>query len=643
MTERQNILKDYLNHKITDKDFLLKQLFSEANYENIEEPVIFIAAGTNGIISGALKTEYAVREYLKTNNKKAKIVITGTNGLCAFAPMLDIKLPGKSRVCFKNVKAKNVDVILDEIFHNIISEEFVFAQYASPQVELWDGIPLISDHPFFKNQHRILLDNCGIIDPENIISYISRNGYRAFTNVVRNNMPVEVIEKILNSELRGRGGAGFLTGKKWQIAHSAPGNQKFLICNADESDPGAYMDRILIEGDPHKIIEGTAIASYAIGVGKAFIYIRSDYELAIRRLQKAIDDAYDLGLLGHDIFDSGFNLDIVIRKGAGAFVCGEETALISSIEGRRGMPSSKPPFPAEKGLYGKPTVVNNVKTIANVPAIINNGSEWFKKTGTPSSKGTKLFSVSGKIDFPGLIEVPMGTTFQTIINEIVNKPGKDKSYKAIQVGGPSGYILPVDEFNTVIDFEVLKDKGLKIGSGGLLVLDESTCMVDLSKFFMDYFRHESCGKCIPCREGTKQLYAILENITRRPESESGNQTLERFKGVMQIETLSEVIKDTSLCGLGQNAPNIVLSTLKFFRPEYEEHIFDRKCNAGVCRDLGLYFIDVDLCTGCSVCAKKCPTDAIVGTPRHPYFIVEDKCIGCGICKEVCKFGSVFLK
>jgi NADP-reducing hydrogenase subunit HndC len=643
MKEKNQIIKRYLNNVITPDNKDLELLFDEAGYKNSTESVIFVATGTNGIIAGALETIEAINEYLKSNNKKAEVLLTGSNGLCAYAPMIDIKIPGRARVCFKNITSKNVDVVLNEIFHNIITKEYVIGQYESSQTELWDGIPLISDHPFFKQQKRILLDNCGIIDPQNIVAYISNFGYKAFTSVLRNKLPIEVIELIIESKLRGRGGGGYITGNKWKIAHETSSNQKYLICNADESDPGAYMDRILIEGDPHKIIEGTAIAAYAIGASKAFIYIRSDYKLAIERLQKAIDDAYDLNLLGFDIFESGFNLDIVIRKGAGAYVCGEETALISSIEGRRGMPSLKPPYPAEKGLFGKPTVVNNVETIANVPAIINNGTDWFNTIGTKRSKGTKLFSISGKIDFPGLIEVPMGISIESIIKEIVNRPGKDLHYKALQIGGPSGYCIPESEFKLPIDFEILKEKGLGIGSGGMLVLEESSCIVDISKYFMDYFQKESCGKCIPCREGTQQLYEILENITKRPNKETGNETLERFKGVMQIESLAEVIKDTSLCGLGQNAPNIVLSTLKYFREEYEEHIFDRKCRAKVCRDLGLYYINVDLCTGCAACAKKCPTNAIVGTVRHPYFIVEEKCIGCGACKEVCKFGAVFLK
>lgn len=643
MSEKFQILNDFFCGRISSDHKELIQVFEEATYSNLNKPVIYIASGTNGIISGALKTKRAIQEYLKENDKDAEIVLTGSSGLCAFAPMIDIQLPGRSRVCFKNISFQNVHIILDEIFHNIISEDYVIGQYSTKKTELWDGVPLIDDIPFFKNQQRILLDNCGIIDPENIFAFASNEGYKAFTKVVRNYLPNEVVDLVLKSELRGRGGGGFPTGQKWQIAYNTSSTQKYLICNADESDPGAYMDRILIESDPHKIIEGTAIAAYAIGASKAFIYIRNDYDLAIKRLQKAIDDAYNVGLLGFDILESGFNLDIVIRKGAGAFVCGEETALISSIEGRRGMPSLKPPYPVEKGLFGKPTVVNNVETIANIPTIIKNGPDWFRKIGTESSKGTKLFSISGKIDFPGLIEIPMGTSFSSIISEIVNKPTNKKTYKALQIGGPSGYCIPENEFNNIIDYEELKSKGLGIGSGGMLILDDSACMVDISKYFMDYFRNESCGKCIPCREGTKQLFEILNNITHRPEKETGNQTLERFKGVMQIETLAEVIKDTSLCGLGQNSSNVVLSTLKYFRKEYEAHIFDRKCEAGVCKELGLFYIDVDLCTGCSVCAKKCPTNAIVGTPRHPYFIVEEKCIGCGECKEVCKFGAVFLK
>ena len=634
---------DYLNKVISKNDSDILTLFQSISNEKIKKPIIYLDSSTNGIISGIKHTEEAIKKYLEINKIDADIIYVGCAGFCSYGPIIDIQLPGRTRVSFKEVAKEKVNSIFDEIFYNIISHENVIGQYPSENNKEWDGVPYINEHLFFRKQKRILLENCGIIDPENIYEYIAKGGYIAFTKVVRNYTHCEIIDIVKKSKLRGRGGGGFSTGEKWKIAYNIASEKKYLICNADESDPGAYMDRLLIESDPHKIIEGIAIAAYAICANKAYIYIRNDYKLAIKRLNVAIEDARKLGLLGHNIFDSGFNLEIVIRKGAGAFVCGEETALISSIEGRRGMPTPKPPYPAEKGLYGNPTVINNVETLANIPNIVKHGPGWFNSLGTETSKGTKLFSVSGKIDFPGLIEVEMGTNFNDILYSLTSPLNEEINLKAIQIGGPSGYCISKKHFDITVDYNDLSDNGFGMGSGGLLVLDDKVCMVDLAKYFSNYFQKESCGKCIPCREGTKQLFEILQNITHRPVNETGNQTLERFKGVMQIERLAEVIQDTSLCGLGQNSANIVLSTLKEFRDEYEAHIFERKCSAGVCKDLCTYYIDVEKCTGCSVCAKKCPTEAIVGAPRQAYFVIEDKCIGCGICQDACKFGAVFMK
>jgi NADH:ubiquinone oxidoreductase subunit F (NADH-binding)/Pyruvate/2-oxoacid:ferredoxin oxidoreductase delta subunit len=403
------------------------------------------------------------------------------------------------------------------------------------------------------------------------------------------------------------------------------------------------MDRTLMEGDPFRLLEGISIAAYAIGSNRAYIYIRSEYKDAIRRINNAIKTLREMGLLGDNILDSGYNLQISLRKGPGAFVCGEETALIASLEGRRGMPSSKPPYPSTSGYLGRPTVVNNVETLSNLPGIISFGPEWFKGIGTTESPGTKIFSISGRVALTGLVEVPLGTTFDTIVNKIIGGVGKGRKLKALHVGGPSGCMVPVELMNIPVTYETLKEKGLIMGSGGIFVMDDQSCVVNTVSYFMEYMHKQSCGKCIPCREGTRRMAEILGSITRKPADEQEHTTLERFKGMMRLETLAEVMKDTSLCGLGQNAPNPVVSTLKYFKNEYEEHILDRRCPSNSCTELRSWFIDVDLCTGCSICAKRCPAEAIIGTARHPYFIVQDKCIGCGICYDVCKFSAVYYK
>ena len=452
--------------------------------------------------------------------------------------------------------------------------------------------------------------------------------------------PAELCDIVEASGLRGRGGGGFPTGKKWKFALATPGDQKYLVCNADEGDPGAFMDRAVIEGDPHRLLEGMGIAAYAIGATKAYVYIRAEYPLAIKRLVQAIAQAKDYGLLGHNVLGSGFNLDIIIKQGAGAFVCGEETALINSIEGKRGMPRPRPPFPAVRGLFDKPTVINNVETLANLPSLLSNGAEWFAAVGTAGSKGTKVFALSGKVSRTGLVEVAMGTKMRQIIFDIGGGIPNGKKYKAAQIGGPSGGCIPTEHLDIEIDYESLKTVGAMMGSGGLVVMDEDTCMVDVAKFFMDFIQRESCGKCIPCREGTRRMLEILQRITRARKNEKNHEALERFKGVMYLNRLAEVIKDTSLCGLGQTAPNPVLSTLRYFRDEYEAHIFERHCPAGACTELLTYSIDAAKCKGCTLCAKKCPVSAIMGNPKSPHYIVPDKCIACGTCVEVCRFKAV---
>jgi NADH:ubiquinone oxidoreductase subunit F (NADH-binding)/NAD-dependent dihydropyrimidine dehydrogenase PreA subunit len=453
--------------------------------------------------------------------------------------------------------------------------------------------------------------------------------------------PNDVILEVLDSGLRGRGGGGFPTGKKWQFAARQKSTRKYVICNADEGDPGAFMDRAILEGDPHKLIEGMIIAGYAIGASEGYIYCRAEYPLAIRRLEKTIQDAMRYGLLGENILGSGFHFRIKIKKGAGAFVCGEETALIHSIEGKRGMPRPRPPFPAVSGLFGKPTVINNVETLANVPIIIRNGSKWFRNIGTESSKGTKVFALSGKIKNTGLVEVPMGMTLREVIFEIGGGIPHGKKFKAVQIGGPSGGCLPEEVIDTPIDYESLKEVGAMMGSGGLVVMDEDTCMVDVAKFFMRFIQSESCGKCIPCREGTKRLLEIVERLTRHDrQMKDPQEVLERFRGMIYLERLASVIRDTSLCGLGQTAPNPVLSTLRYFRDEYEAHLYDRKCPAKQCAELLTYSIDNEACTGCTACARACPQDAIVGEKKKAHYIIVDKCVGCDTCRQVCKFDAV---
>ena len=611
--------------------------------EIIEAPVIFIGTGTCGLGAGAGKTKQTAQEYLTRNGLNAAIIEVGCIGLCSSEPILDIQLPGKRRISFEKVTADKVDGILDKIFYNELPGHPTLGQFSSGDGKLWDGVPMMDNHPFFAPQTRVVLKNCGIIDPTSMEEYIAHGGYQSLVKTLRTNTSAEVCRIAEESGLRGRGGGGFPSGKKWSLAHQEQADQKYLICNADEGDPGAFMDRAVIEGDPHRLIEGMTIAAYAIGASKAYVYIRAEYPLAVKRLKNAISQAYDLGLLGSNIAGTNFSFDLMVKMGAGAFVCGEETALIHSIEGKRGMPRPRPPFPSTSGLFGKPTVINNVETFANVPAIFEKGASWYSSIGTATSKGTKVFALSGKINLTGLVEIPMGTTIRDIIFKIGGGIRNNKKFKAVQIGGPSGGCITEANLDIQIDYESLLKVGAMMGSGGLVVMDEDTCMVDVAKFFMDFIQRESCGKCIPCREGTRRMLEILESITRRPQNGEGHDALDRFKGVMQLEKLGKIIKETSLCGLGQSAPNPVLSTLRWFRDEYEAHIYERVCPAGACTDLRVFCIDVDKCTGCTVCSKKCPTGAIIGAKKTPHFIVAEKCIGCGTCEEACNFNAIYVK
>jgi NADH:ubiquinone oxidoreductase subunit F (NADH-binding)/Pyruvate/2-oxoacid:ferredoxin oxidoreductase delta subunit len=641
-------LRTFLIDKVLtfESDTLLPEIEKVLQYvrrEKTDKPIIYVSSGTSSVIAGSEKTCDAIDTYIKENEPSAVFIQVGCTGPASYEPLVCIHIPGKNKLFFRNITEEKVEPLLNGVFHNDINEDDLAGQTGSKGFELWPGIPFMDELPFFANQKRVILNNCGCYDPESIEEYIARGGYRAYIKAIRHYTFEEVCDIIEKSGLRGRSGGGYLTGLKWKHALNTTSNARYLICNAKESDPGAFTDRTILESDPHRLIEGIAIASYAIGASNAIIFMRSGSDHAKNRLQKAIERARDFGLFGHNIFSSGYNLEITIRIEPGAFVCGEETALINTLEGKRGMPQLKPPYPTTAGLFGKPTVINNVETLMNVPLIMQNGPDWFRTLGTENSPGTKVFAVAGKGRLTGVVEIEMGTTIRTILEDIADGIKEGKEFKAIQLGGASGSFITAENLDTPIDYEKLREKGLGMGAGGFVIIDENTCMVDLVRYYMEFIRNESCGKCIPCREGTGRMLEILESVIRKPLNEESGTTLERFKGVMQLETIATVMKDTSLCGLGQTAPNPFISALKNFRDEFEEHIFDRKCRANICRGLRTFSIDVDKCTGCTACAAKCPVNAIYGTRLQPFFIVEEKCIGCGICFDICKFSAINVK
>ncbi len=558
---------------------------------------------------------------------EVKVVMTGCFGLCALGPVVIVYPEG---TFYSRITVDDVKEIVDE---HIVKGRPVQRLIYDETVE-GDEIKPLTETGFYKPQIRIALRNCGVIDPEIIDEYICRDGYMALEKALTQMTPQEVIDEIKKSGLRGRGGGGFPTGMKWQFAANSKGDVKYVCCNADEGDPGAFMDRSVLEGDPHAVIEAMAIAAYAIGGNQGYVYVRAEYPIAVHRLQVAIDQAREYGLLGKDIMGTGFDFDLDIRLGAGAFVCGEETALMTSIEGNRGEPRPRPPFPAVKGLFGKPTILNNVETYANVAQIILQGADWFASMGTEGSKGTKVFALGGKIKNTGLVEVPMGTTLRTIVEDIGGGIPNGKKFKAAQTGGPSGGCIPASHMDVAIDFESLKEIGSMMGSGGLIVMDEDTCMVDIAKFFLEFTVDESCGKCTPCRIGTKRIYEMLCKIS------DGKATLEDLD---LLEELCHHVKANSLCGLGQTAPNPVLSTLHYFRDEYIAHVVDKKCPAGVCKNLLSYNIVADKCKGCTLCARKCPVEAIYGERKEPHVIDQTKCIKCGVCISNCKFNAIIKK
>lgn len=589
---------------------------------------VLICGGTGCTSSGSVKIAKRLQEEIDKNGLTDEVMVvrTGCFGLCALGPIMIVYPEG---TFYSMVKEEDIaEIVSEHLLKGRIVTRLVYDETVAE-----NEIKSLKETDFYKKQHRIALRNCGVINPECIDEYIGRNGYEALGKVLKTMTPDDVIQIILDSGLRGRGGGGFPTGKKWQLARNLvkDADQKYVCCNADEGDPGAFMDRSVLEGDPHVVIEAMAIAGYAIGATQGYIYIRAEYPIAVQRLQIAIDQAREYGLLGKNIFDSGFDFDLDIRLGAGAFVCGEETALMTSIEGNRGEPRPRPPFPAESGLFKKPTVLNNVETYANIPQIILNGADWFASMGTEKSKGTKVFALGGKIHNTGLVEVPMGTTLREVIYEIGGGIPNGKAFKAAQTGGPSGGCIPAEHLDIPIDYDNLIAIGSMIGSGGLIVMDEDNCMVDIAKFFLQFTVDESCGKCTPCRIGTKRLYEMLEKIT------SGNATMEDLD---KMEKLCYYIKNNSLCGLGQTAPNPVLSTLRYFKDEYIAHVKDKRCPAGVCQDLLTYKI-IDLrCKGCTACARGCPVGAISGTVKQPHSIDTTKCIKCGACMAKCKFGAI---
>ena len=598
--------------------------------QNDDRPKILIGAGTCGSAAGALDILEAIKNELAQQNIEAILIKVGCLGPCYAEPMIGIAKANRSQIIYANLTPETTtQLIKDYLLNDNPRPDLAFGYIGNISM---DGIPNLFGTPTFKPQVRSVLRNCGLIDPENINHYIANGGYSGLSRAL-SMKPEEIIAELKKSGLRGRGGAGFPTGQKWDFCRKAPGNEKYIICNADEGDPGAFMNRSLLEGDPHSLLEGMAIGAYTIGANHGYIYCRAEYPLALDRLRLAIQQMEELGLIGDNILGSGFNFHVKVKEGAGAFVCGEETALMASIEGKRGMPRSRPPFPAISGLWGKPTNINNVETWANTALIMQKGSDWYTQYGSEKSRGTKTFALVGKVQNTGLIEVPLGITLREIIYDIGGGIAQNKQFKAVQTGGPSGGCLPTSLLDSPVDYESLAAAGSIMGSGGMIVADEATCMVDLTRYFLNFTQAESCGKCTPCRVGTRQMLGILERITHgngKPED------------IGQLERLANTIKQGSLCGLGQTAPNPVLTTLRYFRDEYEAHINEKRCPALTCKDLISFYVLPEKCQGCMICMRNCPTEAISGGKRMVHIIDQEKCIKCGTCLDVCpsKFAAI---
>ena len=596
---------------------------------------IILGMGTCGIAAGANQVAEAVREELDRLNLEAEIIHVGCIGMCHNEPLLDIQQPGEPRITYTKVTPAMVGKIFEKhLIDGEYSKRWIYGQLPGENGKTVEGLPTYDELPFYSKQIRIALRNCGIIDPENIEDYLASGGYSGLAKALFEMSPDEVIEEVKDSGLRGRGGAGFLTGLKWEFCQKAKGYPKYVICNADEGDPGAFMDRSVLEGDPHALLEGMIIAAYAIGAPEGYIYCRAEYPLAIERLKIAIKQAYEMGLMGKNILGSDFSFNLKIKEGAGAFVCGEETALIASIEGKRGEPRPRPPYPAVAGLWGKPTNVNNVKSYAIASQILIRGADWFSEIGTDKSTGTAVFALTGKINNTGLIEVPMGITLREIIYDIGGGIPDKKEFKAVQTGGPLGGCLPVDALDTPVDFDSLTAAGATMGSGGMIVVDQETCMVEFARYFLTFASAESCGKCVPCRLGGQRLLEVLTRIT------NGEGSLEDLD---EIERISKYMREGSLCALGQLTPGPVMASLRFFREEYEAHVTENFCEAGVCADMFTYEIDPDRCTGCGLCVKACTNEAIIGDKKVVHVIDQSLCIQCGACYDACKLGAVLVK
>ena len=597
------------------------------------EATVVVGMGTCGLAAGASRIHDAFAEKLVARDD-VRLKKTGCIGSCTEEPLVDIIRPGWPRLSFRKVTPEDVDQLLDLAAgaSDVLPTNILLGAHAAPGEDTTglSGVPVLWDLPFFSKQRRQVLKNAGLIDPESLEEYLATGGYRGFERALQMT-PEEVIQEVREAGLRGRGGAGFPTGLKWEFARRAEGEPKYVICNADEGDPGAFMDRSILEGDPHLVIEGLAAAAYAIGAEHGYVYCRAEYPLAIARLTKAIEDAREAGYLGKNILDSGFDFDVAIKKGAGAFVCGEETALIASIEGRRGMPRPRPPYPAQSGLWGKPTNINNVETLANVPHILSHGARTFRQEGTQDSPGTKVFALAGKIERGGLVEVPMGMTLRQIIEDVGGGVQDGGQFKAIQIGGPSGGCVPEDLLDTPVDYDSLSEVGTIMGSGGMLVMDENTCMVEIARFFMGFAQNESCGKCVLCREGTRRMMQILDRIV------SGDGTKDDMD---LLEELAAGVAEGSLCGLGKTAPNPVLSTLRSFRTEYDAHVYDGRCPAGICKGLMSYWIDPELCRGCTKCQTECAVGCIHGQPGEVFEIDATGCLQCGACVTACPFAAI---
>jgi len=627
--------------KIKTKDDLRK--IKEKGLKSIspDKTKITVGMATCGLATGAGEVFEALSQEVGKQKLDFLVAQTGCLGFCQREPLVEVRVPGKPAIIYQEMTSKKSKDLLAAIIKKEIKKEWAMAKLENGAKLIKDSIserleeiPLYEQLPFFKKQKKIAMRNCGFIDPDDIEEYIARGGYFSLDKALKNLTPEEIIEEIKKSGLRGRGGAGFPTGLKWSYCRKAPGEIKYVICNGDEGDPGAYMDRSVLEGDPHSVLEGMLIGGYAIGAKEGYIYVRAEYPLAIKKLRQAIQQAEEYGFLGENILGTDFSFQIKLNRGGGAFVCGEETALMASIEGKVGEPRLRPPYPAERGLWDKPTNINNVETWANVPVIIDRGSDWFSRIGTEKSKGTKVFSLVGKVKNTGLLEVPMGIKLKEIIFDIGEGILEDKKFKAVQTGGPSGGCIPAELIELPVDYEALTQAGSMMGSGGMIVMDENTCMVDVARYFLSFLKDESCGKCTSCREGIKRLYQILTDICEGRGKEGD---------IELLEELSSVVQAVSLCGLGGTAPNPVLSTIRYFRDEYEAHIKDKKCPAGVCRELIQYFILADKCTGCLLCARECPEKAISGERKKPHLIDQAKCIKCGVCFEVCNFDAVVIK